>query len=83
MNYGVRGPDGGMNLQATLSIASSSSLAERVAPHHPITCPSDLRFEDDGTFACSHVEVPPADTRTRLCLDHTVALLLIELSQDL
>jgi hypothetical protein len=26
---------------------------------------------------------PPGDTRTQLCLDHTVALLLIELSQAL
>ena len=63
MNYGVRGSDGGLNLQATLSIASTGTLAERVTPHHPITCPGELRFEDDGTFACSHAEAPPDDTR--------------------
>jgi hypothetical protein len=83
MNYGVRASDGGLNLQATLSIASSSTPAERVIPHHPITCTGELRFEDDGTFACNHAEAAPEDTRTRLCLDHTVALLLIELSQEL
>jgi hypothetical protein len=83
MNYGVRGSDGGMNLQATLSIASSSGVDERVVPHHPITCPGELRFDEDGTFSCRHAATGPDDTRTRHCLDHTVALLLIELSHEL
>jgi hypothetical protein len=42
-----------------------------------------LRFEEDGTFACGHTSVPPGDYRTQSCLDHTVALLLMELVANL
>ena len=82
MNHAVIVPGGGLKLQATLS-SSSSGTGEVLAPHHPITCSSSLRFEEDGTFACGHAAVPPGDIRTQSCLDHTVALLLLELCQNL
>jgi hypothetical protein len=83
MNFTALGLNGAVNLQSTLSSSSVVEQAEPVRPHHPITCPTELRLEEDGTFACEHTSVPPGDVRTQLCLDHTVALLLIELSQAL
>ena len=85
MNLAVKGPGGVLNPQATLSLASATSGPndEVVAPHHPITCATDLRYEEDGTFACGHAEVPPGDRRTQSCLDHTIALLLLELVAEL
>jgi hypothetical protein len=83
VNLAVLGAGGAVNLQSTLSTSSVSEQAEPVRPHHPITCPSRLQLDEDGTFSCEHASVPPGDVRTQLCLDHTVALLLIELSQSL
>jgi hypothetical protein len=84
VNLAVRASGGELNLQATLSLSSATGPDDNpVRPHHPITCSSPLRFEDDGTFACTHASVPPGDVRTRSCLDHTVALLLLELVQEL
>jgi len=54
-----------------------------VVPHHPITCGGDLRYDDDGCFHCEHATAPADDVRTQFCLDHSVALLLIELSAEL
>jgi len=68
-----------INLQATLS-ASSANNGLTVNPHHPITCTSALQFEEDGTFACEHVAVPSDDRRTKHCIDHSIAMLLIELA---
>jgi len=73
------GPTSTINLQATLS-ASSSGLGDPVAPHHPITCSSSpLRLADDNSLACEHVRVPAGEPRTQACLDHSMAILLIEL----
>jgi|GraSoiStandDraft_4_1057263.scaffolds.fasta_scaffold2972444_2 hypothetical protein len=74
-----------VNLQATLSSASATAGpdASTVLPHHPITCPSDLRLEPDGTLACQHSTAPSGDGRTQSCLNHSLALLLIELAQSL
>ena len=84
MNLAVRTDRGDLNLQATLSLSSATGPEEPpVRPHHPITCSSTLRFEDDGTFACNHASVPPGDARTQSCIDHTVALLLLELVDEL
>lgn len=69
----------GVNLQATLAAATIGPQA--VAPHHPITCRSDLRYESDGALCCEHASVPPEDLRTRLCVDHSVAVLLIEFAR--
>ncbi len=83
MNLVAVGMQGAMSLQSTMSSSSVVEQAEPVRPHHPITCQTELRLEEDGTFGCEHTTVPPGDVRTQLCLDHTVALLLIELSQTL
>jgi hypothetical protein len=84
MNLAVRSDRGELNLQATLSLSSATGPEEApVRPHHPITCSSTLRLEDDGTFACRHASVPPGDARTQSCIDHTVALLLLELVHEL
>ena len=74
-----------MNLQATLSSSSAlgNDTATGVRPHHPITCNSTLRLEPDGSLACDHAEAPGDDQRTRVCVNHSLALLLIELALDL
>jgi hypothetical protein len=78
MNYITHAGDGSINLQATLSASSAMSPPEGVSiPHHPITCTSTLRYDDDGTFGCEHADVPPGDVRTQFCIDHSIALLLI------
>ena len=84
MNLAVRATGGELNLQATLSLSSATGGDDNaVRPHHPITSASSLRYEDDGTFACGHASVPPGDVRTQSCVDHTIALLLLELVQEL
>jgi hypothetical protein len=84
VNLAVRASGGDLNLQATLSLSSAPGPdQEAVRPHHPITCSSPLRYEEDGSFACGHAAVPPGDVRTQSCLDHTIALLLLELCQSL
>lgn len=65
-----------VSLQATLS-ASSAGLSDML--HHPITCVTDrLKYHEDGSFECPHHKAPPDDRRTRACVDHTIALLLME-----
>lgn len=84
MNYITHAGSSGINLQATLSASSAMSPPEGVAiPHHPITCSGSLKYDHDGTFACEHGEVPPGDVRTQFCVDHSIALLLIELCRQL
>ena len=82
MNHAVVVPGGSLKLQATLS-SSSSGTGEPVSPHHPITCNSALRFEDDGSLSCEHSAVGGNDIRTLFCIDHSISLLLMELSADL
>ena len=84
MNVIFRGREQ-MNLQATLSSASAGGNDGMIAvnPHHPITCSSELQLDIDGRFRCEHTEVPGGDERTRLCVNHSLALLLIELAQSL
>jgi hypothetical protein len=73
-----------VNLQATLSSSSAGAPPDEiVGPHHPITCSTELRLDDDGAFACQHASAPSDDLRTRSCINHSVALLLIELAQEL
>lgn len=76
MNFGP-GPATSINLQATLSAASSGSSEEMVRPHHPISCMDDLAFQEDGTLECKHASAN--DQRVRSCLNHTAAILLFEL----
>lgn len=83
--YGVVGAkaDGTINLQSTLSASSANSPFPTVSPHHPITCVTELWFEEDNTFRCEHASAPSDDVRTQFCVDHSVALLLIELARAL
>ncbi|HEV7536422.1 MAG TPA: hypothetical protein VGP90_12355, partial [Acidimicrobiia bacterium] len=60
-----------------------SGTGEPLAPHHPITCNDELRLEQDGRLRCSHSETPPDDIRTQFCIDHSISLLLMELSANL
>ena len=70
---------GQVGLQATL--AASSQTAEIVSPHHPITCVNgELRYEEDGTFSCEHATVPPEDRRTQYVVQHSIALLILQLA---
>jgi hypothetical protein len=82
MNHAVIVPGGGLKLQATLS-SSSSGTGETLTPHHPITCNGQLRLEDDGALCCDHTEAPAGDIRTQFCIDHSISLLLMELSANL
>ncbi len=73
-----------MNLQSTLSSSSATAdVAAAIRPHHPITCTSDLRLEPDGSLLCEHAAAPAGDQRTRACLNHSLALLLMELALNL
>lgn len=68
---------GAINLQATLS-ASSAGTGD-TNPHHPITCTGELEVDiEAGEFRCPHIGVPLSEERTVYCLQHTIALLLIE-----
>ena len=68
-----------VNLQATLAAASPPS-DPAPAPHHPIMCREELLWlTEDGRFGCEHAQVPAGDPRTRYCIDHSVAILLLEL----
>ena len=73
-----------VTLQSTLSSASACVDGRLVAPHHPITCArGELRYEEDGAFSCDHGAVEPHDPRTQACIVHSIALLIIELAQEL
>jgi hypothetical protein len=82
VNHAVIVPGGGLKLQATLS-SSTSGTGETLTPHHPITCHGLLRFEHDGSLLCDHSAAPPGDIRTQFCIDHSISLLLMELSANL
>lgn len=70
---------GSINLQSTLS--ASSAGTEAVNPHHPITCADALEYDlDGGEFRCPHVSVALTEERTVRCVQHSIALLLIELA---
>jgi hypothetical protein len=73
---------GGLKLQATLS-SSSSGTGEALSPHHPISCNGALRLEPDGSLCCDHSAAAPGDERTQFCIDHSISLLLMELSASL
>jgi len=82
VNHGVIVPGGGLKLQATLS-SSSSGTGDTMSPHHPITCNGGLRLDDDNSLCCDHTVAPAGDIRTQFCIDHSISLLLMELSSQL
>jgi hypothetical protein len=68
-----------INLQSTLAAASPPTEPAPM-PHHPIMCRDELLWlEEDGRMGCEHTQVAADDRRTQSCIDHSVALLLIEL----
>lgn len=73
---------GQINLQATLSASSASSVHPVIQPHHPITCPGQLALYEDGSLACDHARTDPGDPRVHDCLNHSVALLIVELASQ-
>lgn len=75
--YGVTSPPNSYTLQSSLS-ASSTGVEPLVKPHHPITCMGPLFLHEDGRFACEHAEAPADDPRTQQCLNHSIAIMIIE-----
>lgn len=73
---------GNAPLQATIA-AASASHEEPILPHHPITCPDNIYYDEDGTFRCEHATAPPDNARTQHCVTHSIALLLINLAMEL
>lgn len=72
---------GSINLQATLSASSAGTEQGRYDPHHPITCAGELELDfEAGEFRCPHAGVPVNEERTTYCLQHSIALLIIELA---
>jgi hypothetical protein len=75
---GFLGKGSEIDLQATIS-ASSASTDVNPQPHHPIACRGQFFFHEDGRFECEHgASVPPDDIRTTHCIQHSIAILLIE-----
>lgn len=68
-----------IDLQATLSSASAMP-PPFPQPHHPITCVGRLALHEDGSLECEHITVGPGDVRTTHCIDHSIAMLVIELA---
>lgn len=80
VTYTTRPGQISINLQATLAASSHGHKAHYI-PHHPITCGTDLRLYEDGGLSCEHLTVVD-DPRTRECIDHSIAILLIELALE-
>lgn len=68
-----------IGFQATIS-AATAGTNEIHNPHHPITCQSEIGFDEDGIFSCEHCSVPADDARTKRCLVHSMAILIVELA---
>lgn len=80
----IQTPQGTIQLQATLAATTAGSpLIDAPIPHHPITCYTELRYEEDGSFSCEHVTVSPDDRRTQASLDASAAILILELANGL
>lgn len=69
----------GSQLQSTIASATSGvGVLPPGTAHHPISCTANLYFDEEGVLSCEHFEVPTNDPRTKACLNHSLALLLIE-----
>lgn len=68
--------DAGYGLQQVIAAATADGYD--AVPHHPITCQSKLYFNEDNSFGCEHVTVPPDNLRTKRALHHSIASLIIE-----
>jgi hypothetical protein len=70
------------NLQSTLGSASPPTEPPP-EPHHPIMCTSDhLWYDEAGRLGCQHTQVDADDRRTQSCLDHSIAILLMEMMAE-
>jgi hypothetical protein len=71
-----------VNLQSTLA-AANPPTDPPPKPHHPISCHDELLWlAEDGTLGCPHARVPAGDRRTQGCVDHSIAILLLELAVE-
>ncbi len=70
------------NLQTTLAASSSGVGDPPPGPHHPLSCQSTLELGEDNSLACEHTQVPAGDARTQACVDHSIAILLIEVLRE-
>jgi hypothetical protein len=68
-------------LQSTIAAATAAKMPD-LQPHHPITCTSNIYYDEDGTFRCDHASAPPDDVRNNQCVTHSIALLLIEIAMS-
>lgn len=73
----------GLNLQQACSGSTASNEVFTGGPHHPITCSGELFFEQDGAFRCEHSIASADDPRTKQAVNHSIAILLIELALEL
>jgi hypothetical protein len=72
-----------INLQATLSASNPPTELPPNAAHHPISCRDELLWlDEDGTLGCEHAQVPASDRRTQFCIDHSIAILILELAVE-
>lgn len=83
MIHATTNSSGQVNLQATISASTSATYEEVdiVRPHHPITCCNGgLYFDYEGEMSCDHAKAPPNNPRTQSALNHSLAILLLELA---
>ena len=67
-----------VNLQTTLAAAAPPT--DQHPGHHPIQCKTLIVLEEDGRMGCEHLYVEASDPRTQNAIDHSVAILIIELA---
>lgn len=80
----IMGGNAHVNLQATISAATSGTEGQvTVLPHHPISCTEGLYFDHEGELYCDHSKAPLGDKRTQAALNHSMAILLVELASKL
>lgn len=73
-----------VNLQATISAATAGQQEyEPVLPHHPITCTAGIFFDEEGELYCDHAKAGKGNKRTQASLNHSMAILLLELASQL
>ena len=74
----------GVQTQAMLNATAISQHEELpILPHHPLSCVgARLALHEDGTLACDHAITWPHDARTKRAVDHSIAILIIELARD-
>jgi hypothetical protein len=70
------------NFQAALATTSADplSMLSGTLPHHPISCGSDLAYDEDGVMSCPHAKVGPECARNQLILNASAASLLFEMA---